>query len=88
MTNETQSIEEYMAENNIHRAHSRVGLKGWSIVGYTYEADTWCAPCMIDRGDLKDADNKHTDGGPIFASSEISDRGCAGCGEPLIDVVY
>lgn len=64
--------------------HSRVGVKSWSVVGWTYRADTWCTECLRDNGNLEDADNEDTDGGPIFATDEFSlQPHCAGCEEEI-----
>jgi len=60
-----------------------MGVKSYSVVGWTYNADTWCNDCAeemdITNNKSKDEMNKG-DGYPIFADSEWQRQPyCAGC---------
>ena len=64
--------------------YSRMGVKSYSVVGWTYEADVWCNECADEMGISNDKDSDEMgpdDGFPIFADSEWDYQPyCAGCG--------
>ena len=61
--------------------------KAWEIVGYTYHADIYCAPCGET---LPDTDPEGNNKSPVFVSDETTweyegeeyCNHCATCGEP------
>lgn len=56
-------------------------MKTHAVVGWTWNADTWCTMCAEHHPDYEKMDDPEYDGGPIFADTE-SDRilRCADCG--------
>ena len=52
-------------------------MKAWDIVGYTYNADVYCAECGTD---VYAGAPSNEEPSPVFASDEIPDHWrCASC---------
>ena len=56
--------------------------KAWEIVGYTADADVWCAACAEeqygpDSGDRKDREGN--DVHPLFVSDDYGGESCNSC---------
>jgi hypothetical protein len=65
----------------------RMGIKSFSIVGWTYEADTYCNSCAEEMGITNDKSREEMgeeDGFPIFADSEWDYQPhCGNCGDKI-----
>jgi hypothetical protein len=65
----------------------RMGIKSYSIVGWTYKADTYCNSCVEKMGITNNKSREEmteNDGYPIFADSEFDVQPhCGNCGAEL-----
>jgi len=64
-----------------------MGIKSFSIIGWTYNADYWCNDCAEEKGITNDKSREEmgpNDGYPLFADSEFDYQPhCGNCGEEL-----
>ena len=73
--------------------YGKMGVKSYSVVGWTYNADVWCNACADEMGISNDKNREEMgpgDGSPVFADSEWDYQPhCAGCqGEiPYVTVI-
>lgn len=48
-------------------------MQAWTVVGYTYKGEAWCAGCQDNLPDYH----------PVFASDDMGDIVCHTCGQGL-----
>jgi hypothetical protein len=74
------------------QTNGRDVVKAWTVIGWTYEADTHCCECArerfgdaIDNDDSPPEDNEGNEVHPMFASDEADPSGeyCGDCGEEI-----
>jgi len=63
---------------------SNMGIKSYSVIGFTYNADYICTDCAENKG-LSNGYNDHSDEvTPLFADSEFQHQPhCGNCGSEL-----
>jgi hypothetical protein len=67
--------------NKPYIKQGRMGIKSYSIVGWTYNADTYCNSCAEEMGITNDKNHDEmgeNDGYPIFADSEWDTKPACG----------